>query len=100
MHSYIRPEIRRLITERAGGICEYCLISDEDSYYSHQIEHIISVKHGGLSEPENLALACVFCNRNKGSDIASVGIDSFDLIRFYNPRIDAWSDHFLLRDVE
>lgn len=97
MNSYVSSEIRRLVAERAGGICEYCLIAEEDSYYRHQTEHIISVKHGGLSETENLALACVFCNRNKGSDIATVGTDSSELIRFYNPRTDIWSENFRLK---
>jgi len=96
MSSYVSTEIRRLISERAGCICKYCLIAEEDSYYRHEIEHIISIKHGGLSELENLALACVFCNRNKGSDIASVGSSSSGLIRFYNPRTDVWSENFRL----
>ena len=43
----------------------------------------------------NLALACFFCNRNKGSDLGSVR-DSDDptLVRFYNPRTDLWDEHF------
>jgi hypothetical protein len=98
MNSYVSPEIRRRVAERADDICEYCLISEEDSYYRHQIEHIISLKHGGSSKPENLALACVFCNRNKGSDIASIAAG--ELVRFYNPRTDVWSDHFRLNGTE
>ena len=38
----------------------------------------------------------VFCNRNKGSDIGSVVANSTELIRFYNPRIDVWNEHFSL----
>lgn len=95
MAEYISAETRRLVFERANAICEYCLIAEEDCYYRHQIEHIISLKHGGVSELDNLALSCVFCNRNKGSDIASIAPDS-ELVRFYNPRIDQWHEHFRL----
>ena len=96
MSSYISAQIRLLVAQRAGNVCEYCLIAAEDSYYRHQIEHIVSLKHGGSSETENLALSCVFCNRNKGSDIGSVIANSTELIRFYNPRIDVWNEHFRL----
>ena len=99
MSNYLSAEIRAAVAERAGNICEYCLIAAEDSYYRHQIEHIISLKHGGLSEPENLALSCVFCNRNKGSDIGSVVKNSTEFVRFYNPRTDIWSEHFRLSGV-
>ena len=72
MSNRISSETRRIVTSRANYVCEYCLIAEEDSYFRFQIEYIISRKHGGNSELENLALACVFCNRYKGSDIASL----------------------------
>src|SRR5579883_3140247 len=34
--------------------------------------HAIAQKHGGPTEAENLALSCALCNKNKGSDIASL----------------------------
>lgn len=71
---------------------------EADAYYAFQIEHIISRKHGGSSELENLALACVFCNRYKGSDIASLA-GTGELVSLYNPRIDRWADHFRLAGV-
>ncbi len=99
MSSRISPEIRQIVASRAGFICEYCLIAEEDAYFKHQVEHIISRKHGGSSEQENLALACVFCNRYKGSDIASLIPETGQLIRFYNPRVDRWREHFRLNGV-
>ncbi len=100
MSEYISAEIRLLVAERANHICEYCLIAEQDSYYRHQIEHILSLKHGGSSEPENLALSCVYCNRNKGSDIASFIPASTELVRFFDPRTDVWSEHFRLDGIE
>ena len=75
------------------------MIAEEDAYFRFQVEHIISRKHGGSSELENLALACVLCNRYKGSDIASLTSETGGLVRFYNPRIDHWSEHFRLNGV-
>ena len=74
-------------------------MAEEDSYFRFQIEHIISRKHGGSSELENLAFACVFCNRYKGSDIASLKPGPNELVRFYNPRTDRWREHFQLNGV-
>jgi hypothetical protein len=97
--SYISNDLRRLVRERAKGLCEYCLIHEDDAYLGCQVDHIISEKHGGLTDESNLAYACIFCNRYKGSDIASLSKTNI-LTRFYNPRQDKWSEHFSLLDVE
>lgn len=99
MNNRINPQIRQTVASRANNICEYCLIAEEDSFFRHQIEHIISRKHGGSSELDNLALACVFCNRYKGSDIASLVPETDKLIRFYNPRTDRWAEHFRFNGI-
>jgi hypothetical protein len=97
--TYISAEIRRLVAERAGRRCEYCLIHEDDTFFGCEVDHIISKKHGGSNEPENLAYACLFCNRHKGTDIGSIHPNSGKLTRFYNPRKDRWSKHFQLNDV-
>ena len=96
MGSYITDDLRSFIVNRAKQICEYCLIHEQDTNFGCQIDHIISLKHGGTSDPGNLAYACVFCNRYKRSDIGSVLLPSQEMIRFFNPRTDRWSDHFRL----
>ena len=58
------------------------------------MDHIVSEKHGGMTDDSNLAYACVFCNRYKGSDIGSIVRGRF--VRFFNPRTDAWATHFYL----
>lgn len=99
MSEYINSELRQLVAIRANFVCEYCLLAETDAYFNFQIEHIISRKHGGSSELENLALACVFCNRYKGSDIATLSLETSELVRFYNPRIDRWQEHFRLNEA-
>ena len=99
MSSRISSETRQIVAARANYVCEYCLIAEEDAYFRFQVEHIISRKHGGSSGLENLALACVFCNRYKGSDIASLIPETNDLVRFHNPRTMRWREHFRLNGV-
>jgi hypothetical protein len=48
---------------------------------------------------KNLAYACLFCNRHKGTDIGSIYPNTGKLMRFYNPRKDRWGKHFQLNDV-
>ncbi|HMS40098.1 MAG TPA: HNH endonuclease [Pyrinomonadaceae bacterium] len=99
MSKHINSEVRQSVASRANFVCEYCLIAEADAYFRFQIEHIVSRKHGGSSELENLALACVFCNRYKGSDIATFKLETDELIRFYNPRTMRWHEHFRLNGV-
>ena len=87
---------RRLVIERARRRCEYCLVHEDSAGFPHQIDHIISRKHGGSSGIGNLAYACVLCNRYKGTDIASRD-QSGRTIRFFDPRRDSWDEHFELR---
>jgi hypothetical protein len=96
MPSYISEELRRLVALRAEHLCEYCLIYEEDTFYGCEVDHIISVTHGGPAEADNLAYACVFCNRQKGSDIGSIVRRTGEFSRFFNPRIDRWGEHFRL----
>ena len=97
--TYISTELLRRVVTRAHSFCEYCLIHEEDAFYGHQVDHIISEKHGGLTEPGNLAYACLFCNRHKGSDVGSIIGRNCAFSRFYNPRIDRWADHFRLDGI-
>ncbi|MEX0270268.1 HNH endonuclease [Leptolyngbyaceae cyanobacterium UHCC 1019] len=96
---YINEELRRLISERADHLCEYCLIHEEDTFLGCQVDHIVSVKHGGSTESDNLAYACAFCNRYKGSDLGSVLLPNRELIRFFDPRHNRWSHHFQLSEL-
>ncbi|MFH1267759.1 MAG: HNH endonuclease [Planctomycetota bacterium] len=59
----------------------------------------MSEKHGGATQPENLAYACTICNRAKGTDIGSIAPSTGELSRFFNPRSDRWPDHFQLHGV-
>ena len=63
MASDVSELLRGTVARRARHRFEYCLIHEDDSSFPHQVDHIISRKHGGISILENLAYACVLCNR-------------------------------------
>jgi len=94
--SEIAAALREAVARRADRRCEYCLIHESDAGYSHQIDHVVSRKHGGSSEAGNLAYSCFLCNRFKGADVASVDLATGIIVRLFNPRQDRWGDHFRL----
>lgn len=96
MPSYLSEGLRRLVANRAEHLCEYCLIHEEDTFFGCEVDHIISVKHGGPTEVDNLAYACMFCNRQKGSDLGSILRGVGEFCRFFNPRVNRWGVHFRL----
>lgn len=98
MSSYVPADLRRLVESRASQVCEYCLIHESDTYLGCHVDHIISEKHGGETEEGNLCYACALCNRSKGSDIGSI-VEGEAFVRFYNPRTDAWLEHFQIKDT-
>jgi 5-methylcytosine-specific restriction endonuclease McrA len=76
-------------------LCEYCRLPQAASPFSRfHIEHIIARQHGGMTEADNLALACGFCNFHKGPNIASVDPESGQLVPLFHPRRDQWAEHF------
>ncbi len=95
MSRYLSIKNRKKIAERAKFCCEYCLSFEGHSFLKFQIEHIISMKHGGLTELSNLAYACFYCNSYKGTDLGTILKDN-QIFRFYNPRKDEWLQHFEL----
>jgi len=95
------PEsLRKFAARRAEGRCEYCLLHEDDSYAPHQVDHIVSLKHGGLSDPPNVAYACIRCNLWKGSDIGAIDPTTGQLVKLFHPRQHRWEDHFIRRGAE
>jgi hypothetical protein len=74
-------------------------MAEADRSSRYHVDHIISVKHGGATSEENLAYTCIFCNLQKGTDLGSINWGTGELIRFFNPRRDLWTEHFRLDDA-
>jgi 5-methylcytosine-specific restriction endonuclease McrA len=97
MRRRIPNSLREKVAERAEFRCEYCRVHEDDSFLPFEIDHIISLKHGGGNEERNLAYACPHCNQHKGTDLTTFLESYQDIVPLFNPRIHKWSDHF---DVE
>ena len=93
---YVPAGLRRVVFERAAGRCEYCLYPERYSFLSFEVEHVVAEKHGGATTLDNLALACPYCNRHKGTDLGSLDPETGQLTPFFNPRTQDWADHFRL----
>jgi HNH endonuclease len=98
MTKYISISLRQLIVERAGEKCEYCLMHQNFSAYSHEVDHVMAVKHGGQGILENLVLSCLPCNRYKGSDLTSIDPLTGKITPLFNPRTQVWCEQFRLED--
>jgi hypothetical protein len=96
MADAISQQQRREIRARANGRCEYCRILETLLLAGCEVDHIISRKHGGITEISNLALSCARCNRSKGTDIGSIHPDTGSFTRLFNPRLDRWDEHFVM----
>jgi hypothetical protein len=96
--THIPAALRRLTRERAGERCEYCLMPESATLFTHPIDYVIAEKHGGPTAAENLALSCALCNGFKGSDLASVDPATGAVVPLFDPRRDRWADHFRLED--
>jgi 5-methylcytosine-specific restriction endonuclease McrA len=92
--TYIPTALRREVIERAGNRCEYCLLPAEVAFFPHEVDHVVAEKHSGATEIDNLALACWRCNRHKGSDLTSFDPQTRQLSPLFNPRTQAWAEHF------
>ncbi len=71
MASEVPTSLRRLVVERAASRCEYCLLPQAVALHQHEPDHIFPLKHSGETHENNLALACLRCNRYKGPNVGS-----------------------------
>jgi len=86
--------VRESIRRRAGDRCEYCQLRQEYCEFSHHLEHIVARQHLAADNLDNLALACHFCNRKKGPNLAGIDPVTSQITVLFHPRRDSWDDHF------
>jgi hypothetical protein len=86
--------LKQLVRQRADGRCEYCQIPSEYDCLTFQVDHVIAAKHGGIDDPDNLALACWSCNVRKGPNIAGVDPTNDQVVPLFHPRRQVWAEHF------
>ncbi len=94
MAGEISDELRTALREVAGDICEYCRLPQSMALHRHEPDHIISLQHGGKTELDDLALACMRCNRYKGPNVGSIDPVTGQYTPLFNPRTQNWEEHF------
>lgn len=87
-------EIERQVRQRAAGRCEYCRMHESLQGATYHVEHITPRSRGGLSTLDNLAWACPGCNLRKSDRIQATDPETGLLVPLFNPRSDAWNEHF------
>ena len=90
----IPAALKRVVSERARGCCEYCLSQERFALQSFSVEHIIPRSKRGTDDNENLAFACQGCNNHKYNRTHALDPLNGDVVPLYNPRLQAWSEHF------
>jgi hypothetical protein len=79
-----------LVWNRAHFCCEYCQLPQRHLLVPFEIDHVIAKKHGGETVPENLCLACYFCNTFKGPNVGGFDRQTRRFVQLFNPRRHHW----------
>jgi len=90
----VPEELSRTVRARAGGRCQYCLMHESFQGATFHIEHIIPQCRGGLSDLDNLVLACPGCNLLKASSIMAIDPVTGGQVALFHPILQLWSEHF------
>ena len=90
----IDTQTRQAVRVRAEHRCEYYRLPEWANPIPFHIEHIRAKQHGGDDHIENLALACDRCNLHKGPNLTGIDPESNAVTALFQPREQAWPDHF------
>ena len=86
--------IRDEVVGRAGNCCEYCQLPAQLQIGGFEVDHILPRSRGGQTDVANLAWACPHCNARKWAYIDGEDPRSGQAVALFNPRTQAWADHF------
>ena len=98
--SRIPRRLRRLVTLRARGRCEYCGLSQAGQEATFHIDHVVPSAKRGRTALDNLALACVSCSLRKEARQSALDPETGRQVKLFNPRRQRWQDHFRWNGVQ
>jgi HNH endonuclease len=93
--SVASDRMRAAVTRRAGDRCEYCRLPTIGQAATFPLDHVIPRDRGGLTNLENLALACPVCNGHKWKHVEGTDRESGTSVTLFNPRTQIWIEHFV-----
>jgi 5-methylcytosine-specific restriction endonuclease McrA len=91
---YVPVALRKLVFDRAKGMCEYCRSQAKFAIDPLVMDHLYPVSKGGKTCAENLALACQTCNNCKYTKTEALDPTTNQIVPLFNPRQMDWHDHF------
>jgi 5-methylcytosine-specific restriction endonuclease McrA len=91
-------EIVDEVRARADQRCEYGKMHQSLQGASFHIKHVLPSSRGGPTELANLAFACPSCNLHKSDQTEAADPESGEVVVLFNPRDDAWEEHFQWKD--
>ena len=98
--SVVSDSMRSDVEQRAGHRCEYCHVPTRGQVAPFPVDHVQPESGGGLTVLDNLALTCPPCNGHKWKHTEGIDPVTEQSCPLFNPRSDAWDDHFEWSAVE
>jgi hypothetical protein len=95
--AYLSRALRQSVTERARGRCEYCQTA-QAIVIEMEVDHIVPEATGGVTEAENLCLACISCNTFKRDFQIGTDPETREDVPLFHPRKQQWTAHFRWSD--
>jgi hypothetical protein len=92
--TYVAKELRERVGAQARWRCGYCLTAEAIVGTPMELDHIIPEALGGLTEEDNLWLACSLCNDHKKDRVSAIDPESGEVVRLFDPRHQVWAEHF------
>lgn len=79
---------------RAKNRCEYCQLGQDSQVATFPVDHVLPASLLGITELDNLALACPRCNSKKWKHVEALDAETGKVVPLFNPRDQKWTDHF------
>lgn len=92
--SYVAKALRERVAREARHRCGYCLTQEIVVGEPMEIDHLVPEALGGVTEADNLWLACSPCNLHKGDRLTARDPSTAEVVRLFNPRLQIWTEHF------
>src|SRR5580692_2225165 len=96
----VPEELSRTVRARAAGRRQYCLMHESLQGATFHIEHVIPQCKGGLSDLDNLVLACPGCNLHKSSRISAIDPATGQDGPLFHPLQQPWPEHFRITSYQ
>jgi HNH endonuclease len=94
MSVYISIDLQRQLREQFNNSCAYCHTLEALTATTFEFEHIQPLSLNGVTNFENLCLACPSCNRFKGIRQRSRDPLTQEEVNLFHPHQQQWHEHF------